>query len=160
MKITLKAPEAQLKKINTRTEGPQTDPIPAEDLKFHGMVDGSFLQTLLGTDTAPDFWHDGGDQDGKLKYLGLTTFGSYAELQGCTMKWRGITLKNAKAKKFAFKLHGGRQIELTLTVQARPDDEAIKALRHAQLQYGELVLTTEQAVDYSENDDGQESMDV
>jgi hypothetical protein len=172
-KIEIKMPDAQLTKLNTRTEGNKKDPIPAEDMKLHGVTGAAFLFPLLGKDipecpegfkgewdpvkTLP-FW----EPDGSLSFLGLSDFGSWCELKGASMSFGN---PNAKAKDrvnvdggvtvkgFKFKIIAGWNIELTLTAQARLDDKQATIMRHMQQKHGQLVITTDEAAVYSQDED-------
>lgn len=141
MKVDITSPDAKFANMNTRAEGPQDDPIPAVDLKFECITDGSILKTLLGADETPPFWRENGEP----MYYGLTKMDSWAEIQSAEVKFGHITLREVSVDKFGFKPIGGNQVELTCRVQARPSDDEYVALLHAQLSHGKLTITTDQA---------------
>lgn len=174
--IEIKMPDAQLKKLNTRTEGNQKDPIPAEDMKFHGVAPAVFLFALLGVpvptpqDESDDenfdpvktlpFWNE----DGSLRFLGLSDFGSWCELTGAVMQFgdpnpkakNRVQVEGVKVKNFKFKIIAGWNIELTLTAQARLEDKQATTMRHFQMKHGQLLITTDEAATYAEDDDQEE----
>jgi hypothetical protein len=177
--ISIKMPEAKLAKLNTRTEGNQADPIPAEDMKFHGVASASFLFALLGAPVpaapadAPEGWDPVRtlpfwNPDGTLCYLGLSEFGSWCELSGAVLEFGDpnpksrdrVHIEGVKVKKFQFKVVANWSIELTLTAQARLDDKQATAMRHKQQKNGSLLITTDEAAKYDERDEKQEAMQL
>lgn len=130
--IKILSENAQLKHINQRHEGSGEEPVLALDLKFECIVRGDLLQALCGSETNPDFWNE----DGSVKYLGITNFTSRAELKECDFEFgdlieEPIKISGVKANKFTFTPVGGHGVKLSLRVQLRPTDEELLALTHA-----------------------------
>lgn len=130
--IKIISENAQLKHINQRHEGSGEEPILALDLKFECIVRGDLLQALCGSETNPDLWNE----DGSVKYLGITNFTSRAELKECDFEFGDlietpIQISGVKANKFTFTPVGGHAVKLSLRVQLRPTDAELLALTHA-----------------------------
>lgn len=152
--IRISSESAQLKHINHRTEGAKENPTRALDLKFTCIVGSDLLKALCGSEEIPSLWND----DGSVKYLGITEFTSRAQLKECTFEFGDLVtapihLEGVKVNKFKFNPVGGRGLELTLRVQVAPSDAELIALSHAVLTTAKLNIECELGVIM---DDGKE----
>lgn len=139
-KIVINLPEAQLKHLNTRTEGSQEEPARAVDLKFEGICDGVVLQLLAGSETTPPFW----TSDGSPLYTNISETDSIAQFEGASLEFgdmfKKINLKGVKVNKFKYSVSSGGAIKVKFRVQLRPTDEEFVELSHALLHKGATVI--------------------
>ena len=139
-KIVINFPEAQLKHLNTRTEGNTDEPARAVDLKFEGLCDGSVLQLLAGSETTPLFWAS----DGSPLYTNNTETDSRAEFEGGKVEFgdmfKKMNLTGVKVNKFKYEVVSGGMAKIKLRCQFRPTDEEFVNLSHQLLHKAPLII--------------------
>lgn len=145
--IKINSESAQLKHINQRHEGTGEEAILALDLKFECIARCDLLQALCGAEVIPDLWNE----DGSVKFLGITGFTSRAELKECHFTFgdlieEPIKISGVKANKFVFTPVGGHAVKLALRVQLRPSDSELLALTHATKKNCQLSIVSKVGV--------------
>lgn len=153
----LEAVNCVLKEIKLKQEHHGENFIAAYTLSFSGECEGDMAHILMGgqqDDKPLEFWTE---EYGDRVFHGISgTIGSKAEFDECLVKFKGITMKDAKVDKFTFSIESGRKIKVNFKVHIQPSDEQMVKLNRFHTKGSKLTIKTDSLFDPLANEDQEE----